>query len=349
MKMLSLGILVLGSPFSLGCAFDHAATDDEAGGASGAEEAELRKLQPSELAGTIACGETKRVRHPGTPTYRALAIDAERGQRLDLRVSAPGHDAVAWVTTASNATRAFGDDEHGDTRDARVVYTARSTGKHHVVFREKNRAKDVDFEVSLACAGEVANSDDPFDAASCVGEPITHPEAVTLIGAGNGQRIIAPATKLSARKRSCNAVTGCGGWGAPAPATERFYMASAGSNSMLDREFDVHFAFGVNGTSVDAIVQDVSDHDHCPGGCSPRGVSYSITQSMLREHHGASALFVRYPQWVHGSSGFFISQRSEAVALGPAATTEMHVTKSCARMAALSMDRQTEYAVLFRY
>lgn len=318
------------------------------------DDAELRSLKPGELAGSIACGETKRVHHSGKPTYRALAIAAKKGQALDVRVSAPGHDARAWLTTASNATRAANDDAAAGTKDARILYTAKSTGTHHVVFREKNFEENVDFDVTLACPGATDGgtpppaTDDPFDPASCDGAQITQAQAIAKIGAGNAFKVVAPAKKLMARKRSCNAVTGCGAWSEPAPASHTFYMASGGDNYNVPRQYDVHFMLSVAGSSIEAVIEDVSNRGHCPG-CSPSGITYALETSSIRDFYGDAALFIYYPRWNHTSSGFRVMDEWASVPLGPKATTTMKVTDKCARASVLSADRQTEYGVLFRY
>ncbi len=361
MMKLGMGLLVT-MMLGAGCAVADADANDEP--TAEADESELRTLRPGELAGTIACGETKRVRHSGSPTYRALAIAAQKGQALDVRVSAPGHDAVAWLTSASNGTLARNDDAGAGTKDARIAYTAKSTSRHHVVFREKNYEDGVDFDVTLACSGGAGgtdaggppppppppppSSDDPFDATSCQGSPITMAQAIARIGAGNAFKEIAPARKLMARKRSCNPVTGCGAWSAPAPATTTFYMASGGDNYNVARPFDVNLMFSVTGNAIEAVIEDVSNRSHCPG-CTPSGIAWNVTTSKLRDHYGDAALFVYYPRWTHTSSGFQLMDTWASVPLGPQATTSVTVTDRCTRASVLSKDSQTEYAALFRY
>lgn len=340
--------LLLSSLF-LGCAAPASETDEVE-----SDDAELRSLRAGELAGSIACGETKRVHHSGTPLYRALSIAAKKGQVLDVRVSAPGHDARAWITTASNATRASNDDASADTKDARIVYTAKSTTTHHVVFREKSYEEDVDFDVTLTCTGGAGDaggppaSDDPFDPASCDGAAISREDAIALIGAGNAFNAVAPAKKLMARKRSCNPVTGCSAWGAAAPASHSFYMASGGDNYNVQRQYDVALMFSVQGNAIEAVVEDVSNRAHCPG-CTPSGIAWNLTTSQLRDHYGDAALFIYYPRWTHTSSGFQLMDTWASVPLGPEATTSVTVTRTCTRASVLSKDSQTEYAVLFRY
>jgi hypothetical protein len=151
-----------------------------------------------------------------------------------------------------------------------------------------------------------------------------------------------------ARKRSCNPVTGCSAWGVAAPASHTYYMASGGDNYNRPREYDVHFMLSVQGSAIEAVVEDVSNRSRC-AGCTPSGIAYNLTTSTVRDHYGDAALFINYPRWSHTSSGFQIMNEWASVPLGPKATTSVTVTDRCARAAVLSKDSQTEYAVLFRY
>ena len=66
-------------------------------------------------------------------------------------------------------------------------------------------------------------------------------------------------------------------------------------------------------------------------------------------YSGDSALFIYYPRWTHGSSGFRLQDTWASVPMGPASTTTFKVTNSCTRVSVLSKDQQTEYGILFRY
>jgi hypothetical protein len=55
---------------------------------------------------------------------------------------------------------------------------------------------------------------DPFDPQSCTGQAITQSQAAQLFPAGATESIVGSYTMVM-RQRSCNAVTGCGSWGAP--------------------------------------------------------------------------------------------------------------------------------------
>ncbi len=93
--------------------------------ATGADDAELRAVSAAELAGTIACGETKHVHHDGVDTYRALSLTVKKGQSVDVWVRAPGADAKAWLTTPKGTALASSDDAEG-TRDAHLVYSVKT-------------------------------------------------------------------------------------------------------------------------------------------------------------------------------------------------------------------------------
>jgi hypothetical protein len=346
MKLGIIGVVMVGLLGAVGCAVAEGDPEPE----SEVVDSELRGFKPGELAGSIGCGETKRVHHAGTPTYRALSIAAKKGQVLDVKVSAPGHDARAWLTTASNATRTSNDNGGGGL-DARIVYTAKSTTTHHVVFREKSSTPDVDFDVTLTCDGvpvEPPTPSDPFLAASCPGPAITREQAIAKIGAGNTFRVVAPATKLMARKRSCNAVTGCSAWGPTEPAAHNYYMASGGDNYNKARQYDVHLMMSVVGADIEAVVEDVSSRAHC-AGCTPSGIALNLSSGKIHDFHNDAALFIYYPRWNHTSSGFRIMDEWASVPLGPATTTSMTVNVACTRATVLSKDGQTEYGVLYRY
>lgn len=357
-KWIGLVSMVLAG--AAGCAM---ATDSADDGTS-ADEAELRALRSGELVGRIACGETKRVRHTGTPTYRALSVAANRGQTLDFKVAAPGHDATAWLTSASNATLARNDNASPNTKDARITYVAKSSTTHNIVFREANYEENVDFDVTLTCSGAATDagapdsggidagpapvSNDPFDPSSCDGPTITRAEAIAKTGAGNSFREVAPAVLLQQHKRSCNATTGCSAWGATVPASHTYYMASGGDNYNVSRTYNVHLSFAVNGNDINAVVEDVSNSAHCPG-CGPSGFSQNLTTGAINAFYNNSALFIYYPRWTHTSSGFVLMDTWASVPMGPAATTTFKVTNKCARVSVLSEDKQTEYGVLYRY
>ncbi len=352
--------VVLGSSAAIVACGDAEPTD-----ATGGDEAELRGLTSGELAGTIACGETKRVHHPGKPTYRALAIAATKGQPLDVTVSAQGHDAVAWLTTASNRTLATNDDASAGGRDANIVYTPKSTATHHIVFREASYEPDVDFDVTLRCAGAASDAgapvdsgvdagpapSDPFDPASCTGTPMTHADAVALLGGGQTSRQIAPTTALLARTRSCNAVTGCSAWSAAGPATESVYMAWGGDNYPRDRAFDVGLFLQVSGNAIKAVVEEASSFAHC-AGCTRSGIGYDVTNANV---DGSSSLGVGlayyYPRWTHTSSGFQLLDTWAYEQLGTAATTSFVITNHCARVVVGSdvANATREVGVLYRF
>lgn len=336
---------------------------------TGSDEAEIRALVGGELAGSIACGETKKVEHTGDPDYRALSVAAKKGQALDIRVRAPGMDPRAWLTTPKGTALAKNDDESASSKDSHIVYTAKSTGENRIVFRDRNY-EDGTFEVTLTCAGGAAAdagvpgdaggppppppvdagppapTNDPFDAASCTGAPMTLQEGIARIGAGNQFSFVPGETALVQRTRLCNEVTGCGAWSAPAQASKRVYMASGGDNNMGTRAFSVHLGFMVSNTvtpTITAVLEEVSRRE-C-GGCSPGGVRMDLGKAI----DGEPTLYFSYPLWVHGSQGFYVESHGDSLVLGRNTTNAFTVTSHCARLDVLSTDLTTEYAVLFRY
>jgi hypothetical protein len=339
---------------------------------TGADEAAIRALVGGELAGTITCGQTKTVVHTGDPDYRALSVMVTKGQALDIRVRAPGMDPRAWLTTPKGTALAKNDDESASSKDCHIVYTAKSTGENRIVFRDRNY-EDGTFEVTLTCNGGGAPdggapsdagappppppppppvdagppvSNDPFDAASCTGAPMTLQEGIAMIGAGNQFSFVPGQTALMQRTRLCNGVTGCGAWSVPAQASKRVYMSSGGDNNTGTRAFDVHLGFMVGNTltpTITAVLEEVSQR--ACGGCSPGGVRMDLGGTI----QGEPTLYFNYPLWVHGSQGFYVENHGDSLVLGRNATNAFTVTNHCARLDVLSTDATTEYAVLIRY
>jgi hypothetical protein len=340
---------------------------------TGSDEAAIRALVGGELAGTIACGETKKVEHTGDPDYRALSVTVTKGQVLDVRVRAPGMDPRAWLTTPKGTALAKNDDESDTSKDSHFVYTAKVAGENRIVFRDRNY-EDGTFEVTLACNGGPAPDagapsdagapppppppppppvdagppvmNDPFDAASCTGAPMTLQEGIAMIGAGNQFSFVPGQTALLQRTRLCNAVTGCAAWSVPAQASQRVYMASGGDNATGTRAFSVHLGFMVGNTvtpAITAVLEEVSRRE-C-AGCSPGGVHMDLGKVI----DGEPTLYYSYPLWVHGSSGFYVESHGDSLVLGRNATNAFTVTNHCARLDVLSADFTTEYAVLIRY
>jgi hypothetical protein len=110
-------------------------------------------LEPGELAGSIAVGETKSVPYANPPRYRALAFTGSAGQAIEAWVRSTDGDAVAFLLDASFKSLATNDDADGTTKDARVKATLSASGTYYVAFRERD-LEPATFNVSLALAGK---------------------------------------------------------------------------------------------------------------------------------------------------------------------------------------------------
>jgi hypothetical protein len=113
----------------------------------------LRTLAANERIGDLAFGETKTVSYTASPLYRALRVQANAGDKLDVWVRGVGaaDDAVAWIINARSTTLASAGDSDG-TKDAHLVKAIVTTGEYWVVLRNKLRAP-ASFRVTLAARG----------------------------------------------------------------------------------------------------------------------------------------------------------------------------------------------------
>ncbi|MDB4933933.1 MAG: Tryptophan synthase alpha chain [Labilithrix sp.] len=144
----------LGLVLFLACGGACACTSASATGDDDEELAEstdaLRVLAANERIGDLAFGETKTVAYGSSPLYRALRVQANAGDKLDVWVRGAGgtDDAVAWIVNARSTTLASGDDSDG-MKDAHLTKTIVTAGEYWVVLRNKTRAA-ASFRVSLA-------------------------------------------------------------------------------------------------------------------------------------------------------------------------------------------------------
>ena len=127
-------------------------------------------------------------------------------------------------------------------------------------------------------AGDAAVTSDPFNPQSCPGQPLTEAQAVPFFQQGATQAVIGSYT-IQMRQRSCNAVTGCGAWGA---TTTAIGVALGGGTRALSGTI----LLNVQGTSVVLALQDSTEEkpysmgatcsavDGTPETCS--GYSYDM-------------------------------------------------------------------------
>lgn len=96
--------------------------------------------------------------------------------------------------------------------------------------------------------GDAGATSDPFDPASCGGAPLTEAQAAQFFQPGATQATIGTYT-IEMRQRSCNPVTGCGSWGAP--ATGLGAVLGGGTQPLGGTIF-----LNVEGTTVVLALQD---------------------------------------------------------------------------------------------
>jgi hypothetical protein len=203
----------------VGCAAGH--DGDEA--VSG-DESQLRSLLPSEIAGSIAYGETKTIAYSAEPRYRALSFDATSGDEIEARfVGAKGLDTVGFVLSDSFATLAQNDDESATSRASDVKYKIPKDGKYYLAVREANE-EDGNITISLSKTGVAAPPipppppappQDAFDPQSCTGSAMTEARVIKYFpkGAASGSQTLSKADgRVYLRGRVCSEFSGCSDW-----------------------------------------------------------------------------------------------------------------------------------------
>lgn len=92
---------------------------------------------------------------------------------------------------------------------------------------------------------------DPFDPASCPGQPLTEAQAAQFFQPGTTQAVIGSYT-IEMRQRDCNPVTGCGAWGG---ATTSIGFALGGGSMELSGTV----LLNVQGSSIVLALQDATE------------------------------------------------------------------------------------------
>jgi len=167
---LRLGTLVtLATAFAAACSSRSLDADS-----AQTNESELRTLVSSEIVGPIAYDTTSDwIHHSGSPMYRALQLEGNAGDQLDIGVktNAVG-DARAWLLRSDFTNLAYNDDASENTKDARLVVTLPQAGRYYIAFREASFAP-ADFQASVRWANRPCTDACALHASGCTGVQTT--------------------------------------------------------------------------------------------------------------------------------------------------------------------------------
>ncbi|HVH42968.1 MAG TPA: hypothetical protein VM925_11515, partial [Labilithrix sp.] len=188
--------------------------------------AELRKLLPSEIVGSISYGETKTVTYAAEPRYRAFSFHAKQGDKIDARfVGAKGLDTVGFLLSDTFATVKQNDDESTASRASRFTHEISTTGTYYLAVREANE-EDGQITISLTKVDGATPPPPPvepppptpgqaFNPRSCTGNVLTQARAIKYFpkGSASGRvTISAKPGRAYLRARVCSEFSGCADW-----------------------------------------------------------------------------------------------------------------------------------------
>jgi hypothetical protein len=175
---------------------------------------------------------------------------------------------------------------------------------------------------------------DPFDPASCPGQPLTETQAAQFFQAGATQAVIGSYT-IEMRKRDCNPVTGCDAWGSPTTATG----AALGGG---EQEMSGTILLNVQGSSVVLALQDATEEKPYSMGATCSAVDGTSEACGAYEYDMGD-------QW-GGSGGLFPTMAALIDVNDANVTLSGVLTKSCLRLAYAAVDssgNQIQQFVLF--
>ena len=191
-------------------------------------------------------------------------------------------------------------------------------------------ATDADVTASDAAADTGAHPPDagtvtdPFDPGSCPGAPLTQAQAAKFFQAGATQAIIGSYT-LEMRKRACNAVTGCGAWGAPT-TTIGLTLGQLGA----DRTLSGQILLNVQGTGITLSLVDSTEELPDSMGATCGAVAATPLQCTEYEYDLGD-------QW-GGSGGLYPTLIQVIDANGKNVTLGGVLTSTCLRLAYAAID-----------
>ena len=250
---------------------------------------EIRAMTSEEILGETSYGRTQDVELSPSPRYRAFSFKGAQNDQIQAQViSLDATDPVLWITDDQFNIVASNNDARPTDLNALVNgKILPKTGTYFLVFREMNGAPKAKFTVAVRKLGAVpaecdpdgegfVNPDctdppdaDPFDPASCSGEPLTSASATELFGAQGGLRLT--GSKIYYRTRQCSVKNGapeCTAWvrafsmdvrlGTIAAATPE--LAAAGA------PFSITPTETTRKTKIDFAVEPMATKAYCVDG-----------------------------------------------------------------------------------
>lgn len=200
----------------------------EQGDEAESTEAELRRLDASEIVGTIAYGETKTIAYAEEPRYRALSFTAAEGDEIDARfVGVKSLDPIGYLLDSKFKTLEQNDDESSTSHASHFTYKITKAGKYYLAVREANEDRG-QISISLGKIGgatptptpekpspEKPTPSDVFAPESCTGNTLSQARAIKYFpkGSASGRRTISSVFgRAYLRARTCSEFSGCSGW-----------------------------------------------------------------------------------------------------------------------------------------
>jgi hypothetical protein len=190
-----------------------------------------------------------------------------------------------------------------------------------------------------ACNPPPAESDDPFDPASCQGEPITMEQMIALFESGASVADLG-TYRVDRRTAECTALTGCGAWNVETQIVRTMW---AGSTSMPWRELVGTARLRVEGEDIELRLE--SAHGYVP--TSPYGSRCSLGDTVACGNFS----YLSSQQW--GGSGGYFNYSSTLTVGSPSENVALRgvLTDHCLRLShrVTSDTRDDEVALLVRF
>lgn len=214
------------------------------------EESALAALPAAAIVGNVQFGDGfRKVAYQKTPRYRALRFTGSKGDTIKVRIrsNTAGTKSIGWLLGANFRTiMQVEGDAITRTDDTYFEATLTDTATYYVALREAS-LKDASFGVQVRRVG--SEMLDPFDPASCGGDPLDANELRELLGTTQERTL--GRYQIQYRERSCT-TAGCAAWTAGVAPDRNNCSGSWGSYRFpgCDLPGDLKLRYGSSGFQV---------------------------------------------------------------------------------------------------
>ncbi len=200
---------------------------------------------------------------------------------------------------------------------------------------------DLSMPVDLSTPPDLAQSNDPFDPASCNGAPLSQAGALSLLGTTS--RTALATAQWMVRERACTSPGNCGAWGVPKPFLVSLVVYSGGVTTRY-KTFAIPSTLVLlkkSSTVASLEVRETKDYVKYPSS-SDKGIPFAIPAAPGTYYLPTIEIYDP------AASGYDYSDNTFSLYY-PADNAYLYAAEHCARFTAPYDNGTAEIAALYQY